>query len=123
LVKREIEASCKEARAALDELLDYHPKILNVTDKAETLADIYIDKRIVTEAHRHDALHAALATLDEVDVYVSWNYRNILHLFQVRRFVTANLELGLKPIQIRSPRVVASHEVAGHEFLQMVASD
>ncbi len=75
------------------------------------MAGIYLERVALQKQCRSDALHVALATLDEVDILVSWNYRNILHMSKIRQFITVNLELGLKPIQIRSPRVVASFEV------------
>jgi hypothetical protein len=66
---------------------------------------------IVAGAQRTAALHVALATLEEVDVLTSWDYHNVLHLSKLRQYITVNLELGLKPIQIRSPRVVATHDL------------
>jgi len=108
----EAPADVAEARAAL---LESQPKIIEVTDKVQALADVYMDRKIVCAAHRNDALHVALATLEEADVLVSWNYRNILHLTKLRQFITANLELGLKPLQIRSPRVVASYYIMDPE--------
>jgi len=111
LVQDELGDNSAEAREAYTEVMKLDPRIIPVTDKAQTLADVYLDRLIVPEAHRHDALHVALATLEEVDVLVSWNYRHILHLSKLRQYITVNLELGLKPIQIRSPRVVSTYDL------------
>ncbi|HEX7343518.1 MAG TPA: PIN domain protein [bacterium] len=111
LVQDELAAAPPAAREALSSLMACRPKVIEVTDKAQTLADLYLDRKILTECHRSDALHVALATLEEADMLVSWNYRNILHMSKLRQFITVNLELGLKPLQIRSPRVVASYYI------------
>jgi hypothetical protein len=108
LVQEELAESPAPPEAA-SALMECHPKILEVSDKAQTLADVYLDHKILTESHRFAALHVALATLEEADMLVSWDYRNILHMSKLRQFITVNLELGLKPLQIRSPRVVASY--------------
>ncbi len=111
LVREEAADGAIASSRCFAELLECDPKIVPVTERAQTLADLYLERGILTEASRNDALHVAIATLEEVDVLVSWNYANILHLNKVRQFITVHLELGLKPIQIRSPRVVASYEL------------
>lgn len=55
-------------------------------------------------------MHIALATVSEADVLVSWNFRHIVHLEKIRLFNSVNLEYGYKPIQIYSPREVATYE-------------
>ena len=111
LHKDQIAGASVEVQKALSELLLSEPKIILVTEKAETLAEVYLDRKILKPQFYNDALHVALATLEEVDVLVSWNYPNILHISQLRKFISVNLELGLKPLQIRSPRVIASLDI------------
>jgi hypothetical protein len=111
LVEKELEGESKATLDAFAELLTCKPRIITPSERAETLADLYVERKIVLPDFRPAALHVALATLEEVDVLTSWDYTNILHLFRVRKYVTVNLELGLKPIQIRSPRVLASYEL------------
>lgn len=111
LVQEELADTSPAISEALGVLMQCSPKVIAVTEKAQTLADLYLDRKILSESCRSDALHVALATLEEADVLVSWNYRHILHLTKLRQYITVNLELGLKPLQIRSPRVVASFEL------------
>jgi hypothetical protein len=108
LLQTQVGGASLEVQQALSDQLICKPKIIVITESTETLADVYLDRKILATEFREDALHVAAATLEEVDILASWNYRNILHISQVRKFITVNLELGLKPIQIRSPRVVAS---------------
>jgi len=51
-----------------------------------------------------------LATIAEVDLLVSWNFRHIVRYDKIRLFTAVNLELGYKPLAIYSPREVASDE-------------
>lgn len=92
------------------EILKTHPKVVDFSEKADTLAELYLERQILKETEYFDALHVALATLEEVDILTSWDHPNILHFSKVRGFIQVNIELGLKPIQIRCPRLVASHE-------------
>jgi len=54
-------------------------------------------------------LHIALATIAEVDVLVSWNFKHIVRLDKIRLFNAVNLEQGYKSLTIYSPREVISH--------------
>jgi len=54
-------------------------------------------------------LHIAIATVAEVDVLVSWNFRHIVRLDKIRLFNAVNLELGYKQLTIYSPREVATY--------------
>jgi len=54
-------------------------------------------------------LHVAMATVAKVDVLLSWNFKHIVRLEKIRLYNAVNLELGYAPLQIYSPREVASY--------------
>lgn len=54
-----------------------------------------------------DALHIALATVGQVDLVVSWNFKHIVRFDKIRLFKAVNREMGYKEIEIYSPREVA----------------
>ena len=110
LVQAEMADVPPEVLEAYAEFLKVDPKIIDVSEKADTLAEIYVERNVLNEGFYHDALHVALATLEEVDILVTWDHPNVLHFSKVRGFVQVNLELGLKPIQVRCARLVASDE-------------
>lgn len=110
LVEAEMMDVPDEGLEAYANFLKTDPQIIPFTEKADTLAEIYLDRKVVSEGFYHDALHVAMATLEEVDIFVTWDHPNILHFSKVRGFVQVNIELGLKPIQIRCARLVASNE-------------
>jgi hypothetical protein len=63
-----------------------------------------------SKKYYEDGLHVALATIAQADVLVSWNFRHIVRFEKIRLFNAANLEHGYKPLQIFSPREVASDD-------------
>ncbi len=109
VVATEIEDAPQNVGAAYDELVALGAEVLLVNDEALDLADAYLARSILTPKFYDDATHIALATLAEVDLLVSWNFRHIVHYDKIRLFNTVNFERGYKPIQIYSPREVTHH--------------
>ncbi|HQP97041.1 MAG TPA: PIN domain-containing protein [bacterium] len=97
--------SVREIFSALHEFADN----LVVTDEALNLLRAYEAHRILGPRFRNDMLHIAIATVAEVDVVVSWNFRHIVRLDKIQLFNGVNLEFGYKPLAIYSPREVATH--------------
>ena len=97
--------SVREIFSALQEVADN----LVVTDEALNLLRAYESHRILGPRFRNDMLHIAIATVAEVDVVVSWNFRHIVRLDKIQLFNAVNLEFGYKPLAIYSPREVATH--------------
>lgn len=97
-------------KKTLQQLVEYEPEIIKVNDDALTLAEIYLDRKILTPKYRDDARHIALATIANVDVLVSWNFKHIVHFDKIRLFNAVNIEQGLKTIDIYSPREVTNYE-------------
>jgi hypothetical protein len=46
---------------------------LNIDDKAKKLADRYVQSEIIPLRFKNDALHIAIAVVNNMDVLVSWN--------------------------------------------------
>lgn len=61
---------------------------------------------MVTENHKLDAEHVALAVVHGADLILSWNFKHIVHLEKIRGFNAVNLDQGYQTIEIRSPREV-----------------
>jgi len=95
----------QELFSELLDLADSHP----VTEEALELLRAYESHHILGRRFRNDMLHVAIATVAEVDVVVSWNFRHIVRLDKIRLFNGVSLELGYKALTICSPREVASH--------------
>jgi predicted nucleic acid-binding protein len=90
-------------------LFDYNVEIIKLTKEADELAEKYIKKGIISSNYLEDALHIAIATIANIDVLVSWNFKHIVHYDKIRLFNGVNIELGYKPIAIYSPREVTGN--------------
>ncbi len=106
----EISKAPQPVQITLKNLLEYDVEVLEITDSALELSEQYLNREILTPKFRDDALHIALASLANVDVLVSWNFRHIVHYDKIRLFNAVNIENGLKSIDIYSPREVTNYE-------------
>jgi len=91
------------------ELLSLPAEVVNVDEDAISLVQSYISHGVLSQRFMNDMLHIALATIAEVDVLVSWNFKHIVRLDKIRLFNAVNLEQGYKPLTIYSPREVISY--------------
>ena len=87
-------------------LPDINMENVVLTEIAESLAQNYIDDRVVGSRHIADAQHIALASVERVDVLVSWNFQHIVNIDRIHAFNSVNLKLGYPMLEIRSPREV-----------------
>jgi hypothetical protein len=67
---------------------------LVVSDEALDVAAVYEARGILAARFRNDMLHIALATVADVDIVVSWNFRHVVQFEKIRLFNAVNLELG-----------------------------
>lgn len=110
VVQAEIDLAPAFIQKKYAELLNLTPEVLKVTDTAIDLARAYQAQGILTPKFYNDALHIALATVGQVDVVVSWNFRHIVHFNKIRLFNAVNIEQGYRTVQIFSPREVTTYE-------------
>jgi len=110
VVAAEVVDAPEPVRMKYDEILGLDHEFVAADQEAIELADRYQLRKILTPKYYDDGLHIALATIAEVDLLVSWNFRHIVHFDKIRLFNSVNLELGYKPLQIYSPREVTSFE-------------
>ncbi len=110
LTFEELEKAPKPVKLTLKKLVQYDPEIIEINDNALNLAEIYLERKILTSKYRDDARHIAIASIANVDVLVSWNFKHIVHYDKIRLFNAVNLEQGLKTVDIYSPREVTNYE-------------
>ena len=82
---------------------DYLEKV-PLTNEARELANKYIDENVVGKTSLDDCRHIALATINNVDVLASWNFKHIVNLARIRGYNAVNLKNGYPPIEIRNPK-------------------
>jgi len=114
VVSELIAAECADAPAAVQDLfagfLALEPEIVTITSETLALADAYQEHGILPPKFYDDGTHIALATIAEVDVLVSRNFKHIVRYDKIRLFTAVNLERGYKPLTIHSPQEVAHYE-------------
>ncbi len=95
VVLKEIMAAKEVDRSQMVESLErVRPTLLEPMPNAEELAQHYIDCGILPPKKRDDALHVAIATIEEMDVLVSWNHRHIANVRKTEQYRGANLLRG-----------------------------
>ncbi len=106
----EINEAPFEVKNMYQEILSYNSLYLEIDDSTIALAEYYQKRNVLTEKFFDDGLHIALATINRIDMLVSWNFKHIVHFDKIRLFNSINIEIGYKPIEIYSPREVAISE-------------
>ena len=109
IVAAEIAPAPEQVRAQYAELLALEPQFAELTDEVQQLAAAYEARRILPAKFSNDVLHIALATVAEVDLLVSWNFKHIVRFDKIRLFNAVNQECGYKTIEIYSPREVTTY--------------
>jgi predicted nucleic acid-binding protein len=77
---------------------------LDLSSDVSLLADAYLAAGIVAPGCRKDAVHVAAATVAEVNLIVSWNFRHIVSYRRIQMYKGINLLKGYRMVEIRSPR-------------------
>ena len=99
IVAAEIEAAPTEVLEKYAELISFNSEALETTDVVIELANSYIQKNILSKNFLDDARHIALATINDVDLLVNWNFRHIVHYDKIRLF---NLWVSINSFYIRA---------------------
>ncbi|OIN97674.1 hypothetical protein AUJ66_02505 [Candidatus Desantisbacteria bacterium CG1_02_38_46] len=81
-------------------------KILSTVDRKITkLAKEYVRRKIIPAKYLEDAIHIGVATVNHIDVLVSWNFEHIVKLKTKKEVNTTNLSLGYDELEIIEPAV------------------
>lgn len=112
-VLREIDRTTDPAqRERLRKALFDHPISFLPEDEADEvreLASAYLEAGILPQSQIEDALHVAYATVHEIDILLSWNFKHLANVNREVRIQDANRVRGYwKPLRIASPLEVVS---------------
>lgn len=112
IVTQEVSRALDFKRRLLIDLINkYTPIELDITVEAEELAEAYINRNIVSQKKREDALHVDVATVSEMDALITWNYRHLANFKKAELFYSVNLEMGyFKKLEIITPMEVSRYE-------------
>ncbi|MCL2029929.1 MAG: hypothetical protein FWG93_00125 [Oscillospiraceae bacterium] len=84
--------------------------ILENTDEAARIANLYIAEKIIPHKYRTDGLHIAIATVNDLDMIISMNFQHIVK--RKTKIGTGNINAlnGYRAVEIYSPMEVVEDE-------------
>jgi predicted nucleic acid-binding protein len=98
------QAEEERANKILALIRDTAPRVLDLGQEAQRLARRFLEDGALPPSKADDARHVAVATIEELDILVSWNYK---HLVNVRRREAITRVAALcgyyKPLHIVTP--------------------
>lgn len=78
-------------------------KEVRIAEHALALSRKYIEAGVLPERWTPDALHVALATINECGGIVSWNFKHIVNFRRIPQYDAVNIANGYGPIAIHTP--------------------
>jgi predicted nucleic acid-binding protein len=108
----ELDKAPEPQRTNMLHLLDkYHITVLDSSDEIDQLAEKYIATNIIPRKKNIDALHIAVASVNEMDIILSFNFKHINKLKTKTLIPAANRVSGYRDISIAQPEEVIDYEI------------
>ena len=85
-------------------------EVISVTQESIDLATDYIKEKVVGQTSLDDCIHIATATINKVDLLISWNFKHIVNVLRIRGYNSINLRNGYSTLEIRSPKDLINYE-------------
>ena len=106
LLEAELLRAPEHVRNHLDKYSKKQIEKVELTEEAKVLADRYIAEQVVGKTSKADCQHIAIATINKVDVLVSWNFKHIVNLKRIRGYNSVNLKNNYTMLEIRTPKEI-----------------
>ncbi len=110
LTLKELELAPQNVREVIHIIPEEQIEYIFFDEEVEYLSSKYIEEKAVSEKYLLDTQHIALATINHVDVLISWNFKHIVNLRRIQLYNSINLKYGYSLLEIRSPREVINEE-------------
>jgi predicted nucleic acid-binding protein len=108
--EEELFGAPEKVKALLPNISEGLKTKVELTEEAVNLADTYLSENVVGKTSRSDCFHIAMATIYDVDILVSWNFKHIVNVKRIRGYNAVNMKLGYRTIDIRSPKEIIYNE-------------
>jgi len=109
LTEKELVNAPDRVKILLKDLkLDF--EVISVTQESIDLATDYIKEKVVGQTSLDDCIHIATATINKVDLLISWNFKHIVNIIRIRGYNSINLRNGYSTLEIRSPKDLINYE-------------
>ena len=103
VTESEIQGAPSEIRKFFIETFTDASQLLPLTHESEKLAQAYVKAGVVSPNYTDDARHVAIATVEQVGLIVSWNFKHLANYRRETGFNTVNLLQGYRPVRILTP--------------------
>ncbi len=87
-------------------------EVLKINEESQALAEEYIKNGVFWAKDFNDALHIAIATVNKIDIVVSWNFEDMVNHETRIKVKAINLLNGYREVNIESPR-----ELGGEKYV------
>lgn len=104
LLEEELGLAPEKVRKLVREIDNDYAEFVTETDSAVELATEYVTEKVVGRTSYSDCLHIALATINQADLLISWNFKHIVNIRRIRGYNSINIKNGYRQLEIRSPR-------------------
>ena len=105
-------AGDKKKKALLTLIKKYEPQRLIINEEILRLARMYVSDGIFPVNKIEDAIHAAAATVFEMDALISWNLKHLSNLRKMEMINGINMKEGYaKRLELITPMEVSDEEL------------
>ena len=109
LTERELINAPDKVKTLLKDL-DIDFDLIPVSRESIGLANEYLKEKVVGQTSINDCIHIATATINKVDLLISWNFKHIVNIQRIRGYNSINLRNGYSTLEIRSPKDLIDYE-------------
>ena len=105
-------ADDEKRQLLLNIIKEFNPKRLIIDQEVVELAQKYIAEGVLPANKFEDAVHAAVATIFEMDALISWNLKHLSNLKRMEMINGVNMKEGYsKRLELITPMEVSDEEI------------
>ena len=110
-VTDELERAPAEKSNKMISLIEHYGiTVLELSEEAERLADIYVEQGVMPLKYRTDGVHIAIASINELDMIISLNFQHIVKRKTKIGTGSINVLNGYRTAEIFTPMEVVENE-------------
>lgn len=110
LLDLELQSAPKIVRDLLFEFPNECFERVELDLEAKELGEMYVKEKVVGKTSIEDCYHIAMATINNVDVLASWNFKHIVNLTRIKGYNAVNLKNGYNLLEIRNPKDLVEYD-------------
>ena len=110
LTQNELIKAPENVRNLIMDLNIVDVEVIKISNEEINLAKSYVSENVVGKTSFDDCIHIAAATINNVDLLVSWNFKHIVNLMRIKGYNSINLREGYHTLEIRTPKEIFKDE-------------